>query len=337
MKAFVVVIGALLLLSACTPTAQDTNTQNGVNESPQETSFTSLAQREVKELEDGTSYIVHPDEIQSGGPPQDGIPSIDEPTFVSVQEADDWIADDELVLALTYQGVTRAYPLQILVWHEIVNDEFADERILVTYCPLCGTGIAYKPLVEGQEVEFGTSGKLWQSNLVMYDRLTESYWSQIDGVSILGSQAGNQLEAIPIDTVVWGEWKQHNQDAQVLSQDTGHSRNYGEDPYGNYYEDSFIMFPVHEEDNRVHPKTVIYSFVLEGQATAYRVEDVREEQEITDTVAGVAVRITREDDGTVTVIREDTNQEIAKERGFWFSWYAFHPDTKLYGVEPQNQ
>ena len=334
---YVLVVLALLavVLSACS--AQPTGLSDvGVSQSSGSSGFVPLAQREVSLTSEGTPYIVDPAEIRSGGPPPDGIPPIDDPVYVSVSEADEWVADNELALAITYDGVTRAYPLQIMVWHEIVNDFFGDERVLITYCPLCGTGIAYKPVVAGEQVEFGTSGKLWQSNLVMYDRLTDSYWTQIDGVSIVGSQAGEQLEAVPIDTVVWGEWKDSHPDAQVLSQDTGFNRDYGRDPYGSYYEDSFLMFPVHEQDDRVHAKTVVYSFVLNGQAAAYRASDVRAQGVIEDTVAGVGVRLVQEEDGTVTVTREDTGAVIAQERGFWFSWYAFHPDTLLYGVEPTN-
>lgn len=334
------VLGAigLFLLAACTSSGvtEHATGDQAIPVQTSESSFVALSEREVQIDAQGTPYIVDPSEIRSGGPPPDGIPPIDDPVYVSVAEADEWVDDNELALAITYDGVTRAYPLQIMVWHEIVNDHFGDERVLITYCPLCGTGIAYKPVVNGEEVEFGTSGKLWQSNLVMYDRLTDSYWTQIDGVSIMGSQAGEQLEAVPIDTVVWGEWKEEHPGAAVLSQDTGHIRDYGRDPYGSYYEDSFLIFPVHEQDDRVHAKTVVYSFVLNGQAAAYRASDVREEGVIEDEVGGVGVRLVQESDGTVTVTRDDTGSVIAQERGFWFSWYAFHPDTLLYGVEPLN-
>jgi hypothetical protein len=316
---YVHLLGLLVILAGCS-SAVSTQEINS-------TGFVSLADREVQTLPDGTQYIVHPDEIRAGGPPKDGIPSIDNPQFVSVLEADEWIADNELVLAFEYQGEKRVYPLQILVWHEIVNDQIGGERVLVTYCPLCGSGIAYLPVVDGQEVEFGTSGKLWQSNLVMYDRLSDTYWSQIDGVAIIGEHAGDELEAINIDTVSWREYKV-NTDAQVLSQDTGYDRNYGRDPYGSYYEDSFLMFPVDNEDNRIHNKDVVFGVEVNGQYVAYREEDVLD-ADIVDEQRGVVV--TRSEDGIITITHND--EELVKERDFWFAWYAFHPETEVYGLE----
>ncbi len=301
-----------------------------VTEQPER--FIPLAEREVATLSDGTQYIVNPSEILGGGPPKDGIPSIDDPTYVTVAEADEWIADNELVLALEYNGVKRVYPLQIMVWHEIVNDEIDGEPLLVTYCPLCGSGIAYKPVIDGERVEFGTSGKLWNSNLVMYDRKTDTYWSQIDGVAIVGELTGMQLEAVSIDTVVWRDWKQEHEDSEVLSQDTGHNRDYGRDPYGSYYEDSNLFFPVDNEDKSVHPKTVIFGVEVEGQFVAYREDDLIAQGSIEDEVNGVPLLIERDEVGKVTITRTDTGEEIVKERGFWFSWYAFHPDTLLYGA-----
>jgi len=287
----------------------------------------------IKLTERGVKYIVDPAKIISGGPPQDGIPSIDEPQFVSVSEADKFIQDNELVLALTYKGVKRVYPLQIMTWHEIVNDTVAGDPILITYCPLCGSGIAYDRTIDGKPVEFGTSGKLYNSNLVMYDRKTNSYWSQIDGQSIVGEHAGDELKAISIDTVVWRDWKKAHPDSEVLSQKTGFSRPYGRDPYGSYYEDSFIFFPVENQDDRVHPKTVIFGIEVNDVFKAYREDDLKKTGTIEDVIDGVNVRVTRSEAGVVKVVNVDDETEIVKERDFWFAWYAFHPETKLYQIE----
>lgn len=286
--------------------------------------------RAVRETSTGIRYIVEPGMIIAGGPTKDGIPSIDQPQFVSQQEADQWIADDELVLVLTYKGVRRIYPLQILVWHEIVNDTVAGDPLLITYCPLCGSGIAYDRTLDGVAVEFGTSGKLYNSNLVMYDRLTDTYWSQIDGLAIFGELAGCELTPINLDTVVWRDWKAANQDAEVLSQETGYDRDYGRDPYGSYYEASFIWFPVEERDDRIHPKTVVFGIEVNGSYAAYREEDLVALGSIEDRVGGVRIRISRDETGHVQVRDLSTANVINKERGFWFSWYAFHPDTRLY-------
>jgi hypothetical protein len=284
----------------------------------------------IKVTERGVKYIVDPNKIISGGPPQDGIPSIDNPSFVSVEEADEWIQDNELVLAIIYKGVKRVYPLQIMVWHEIVNDTIAGDPVLITYCPLCGSGIAYEGKIGGEAVEFGTSGKLYNSNLVMYDRKTNSYWSQIDGLAIVGELTGTRLTPISIDTVVWRDWKPAHPDSEVLSQETGFSRPYGVDPYGSYYEDSFVFFPVENEDDRIHAKTVIFGIAVNGVYKAYQEDDLIELKTIEDTVGGVRIKVERDDAGIVGITNLDTGEEIIKERDFWFAWYAFHPETELY-------
>jgi hypothetical protein len=289
-------------------------------------------EEEIQER-NGEKFIVDPDKIRSGGPPKDGIPSIDNPKYVSMEDADGWISDNELVLALEYKGVERVYPLQIMVWHEIVNDIIAGDPILITYCPLCGSGIAYYRVLEGGEVvEFGTSGKLFNSNLVMYDRKTESYWTQIDGEAIIGELTGFELQELSVDTVVWRDWKKEHPNSKVLSQNTGFNRNYGRDPYGSYYEDSFLIFPVEQEDNRIHAKTVIFGIEVNGKYKAYMEDDLEEEGIIEDNVGGKDITLERLDDGRVIIIDEN-GKEIVKERDFWFAWYAFHPDTGLYGFE----
>lgn len=284
----------------------------------------------IKLTSRGVKYIVDPDKIKSGGPPMDGIPSIDNPKYVTGEEADEWIQDNELVLAITYKGVKRVYPLQILVWHEIVNDEIAGDPVLVTYCPLCGSGIAYEGKINGETVEFGTSGKLYNSNLVMYDRKTNSYWTQIDGLAIVGELTGTRLTPISIDTVVWREWKAVHSDFEVLSQDTGFRRAYGRDPYGSYYEDSYLFFPVENEDDRIHPKTVIFGIGVNGTYKAYREDDLKDLKTIDDTINGIRIQVERDDAGIVSITNLETGEEIVKERDFWFAWYAFHPETGVY-------
>ena len=304
--------------------------------------ITQIDDSEIKIAKDGTKYIVNPSKIRGGGPGKGGIgvdrgiPALADENinFVSVEEADNWIEDNELVLALEYKGIKRVYPYQILVWHEIVNDNIAGDPILITYCPLCGTGIAYESYIEvnGKKVEtrFGVSGKLFNSNLIMYDEVTDTYWQQIDGLAIVGELTGQELKEISIDTVVWREWKAIHPDSEVLSQETGISRNYGRDPYGNYYEDSFLLFPVENSDNRIFAKDLVFGIEINGIYKAYREIDVKKEGVIEDVVNGVNIRVERLDDGRIVVTNIDTGKEIVKETGFWFSWYAFHPDTELW-------
>jgi len=287
-------------------------------------------EEEIKVTPGGVRYLVDPAKILSGGPPKDGIPSIDNPKFVSLAEADRWIQDNELVLAIQYKGVKRVYPLQILVWHEIVNDRIAGDPVLITYCPLCGSGIAYERTINGEEVEFGTSGKLYNSNLVMYDRKSDTYWTQIDGLAIVGELTGMKLKKVSIDTVVWRDWKREHPDSEVLSQATGFLRSYGTDPYGSYYEDSFVWFPLENTDTRIHPKTVVFGIEVDGVHKAYREDDLKELGTIEDRVNGIDLRLVRDSSGVVKITDTGSGEEIVKERGFWFAWYAFHPETELF-------
>ncbi|MGI9018030.1 MAG: DUF3179 domain-containing protein [Euzebya sp.] len=177
-------------------------------------------------------------EIISGGPPPDGIPPIDDPTYVTIAQADEWIADNEPVMVVELDGAARAYPLQIMTYHEIVNDRLAGQPVLVTYCPLCNSGLAFDPTVQGQTLDFGTSGRLWRSNLVMYDRQTQSLWSQFTGEAVVGGLLGQTLERLPIGLVSWADYRQAHPDGDVLSRDTGYDREYGSNPYSGYDDSS---------------------------------------------------------------------------------------------------
>jgi len=170
--------------------------------------------------------------ILSGGPPPDGIPPIDDPQFVSVTEADEWINDPEPVLLVDVDGDVRAYPIQIMMWHEIVNDTVGDLPLAVTYCPLCNSAVSFVREVRGVETTFGTSGSLFNANLIMYDRATESLWNQLDGRAVVGVLTGDVLEQYPSSTVSWADLKATKPDAKVLDRNrTGASRNYGTNPY----------------------------------------------------------------------------------------------------------
>ncbi|MDE1767534.1 MAG: DUF3179 domain-containing protein, partial [Thaumarchaeota archaeon] len=193
-------------------------------------------------ITNGIKHIIPLDEIKNGGPPKDGIPSIDNPKFIPVSEVK-FLKDDDLVIGVQLDGQTKAYPLLILVWHEIVNDKFGTTPVAVTYCPLCFTTQVFDRRINGTEVEFGTSGKLYNSNLVMYDRYTNSYWSQALGEGITGDLTGYKLEKIPFDLMRWSDWKSLYPDSKMLSTDTGFERSYGADPYGDYYTNPQIIFP----------------------------------------------------------------------------------------------
>jgi hypothetical protein len=246
---------------------------------------TNLAAAAVT-AEEKEKSIVPLDQIVSGGPPPDGIPSIDNPKFISVQEASKFLEDSELVLGLNINGDIRAYPLQILVWHEIVNDEIGSIPVAVTYCPLCFTNQVFNRTIDdGQEVvEFGTSGKLYNSNLVMYDRTSKSLWSQALAEGIVGKYAGTKLERVPFDIAYWKGWKQLYPDSKVLSRDTGSNRPYGADPYGDYYTNSDVLFPVSNKDGRLNLKEIVVGLENKGQYKAYKVQEIENKKVINDQV-----------------------------------------------------
>lgn len=177
--------------------------------------------------------LVDLDAIRSGGPAPDGIPPIDSPHFATVAEIE-FLDDCEPVLALELGGEWRAYPIQIMHWHEIVNDTVGDIPVTVSYCPLCNSAVAFDRRVGERIVDFGTSGSLYQSALVMYDRQTESLWSHFSGEAIVGSLTGTSLERFPVATVSFADFRDAHPEASVLTRETGARRNYGANPYEQY-------------------------------------------------------------------------------------------------------
>ena len=202
--------------------------------------------------------------IQSGGPPMDGIPPIEDPVYINKSDADDILLDHDVVFVVESSEGVYVYPQNILVWHEIVNETFDGEKRSITYCPLTGSTIGYRGTLSAGETTYGTSGKLLNSNLVMYDRTTTSYIPQILGVAVSGQLKGERLEEFP---VIWTRWhlvKDYYDEVSVLSTVTGFIRDYNRDPYGSYrsggddyYRNDRLMFPVMHEDDRFGPKEVM--------------------------------------------------------------------------------
>ena len=174
------------------------------------------------------------EEIISGGPGKDGIPAIDAPRFVGFERADHWLHPKEPVIAIEVDGDARAYPLQVLIWHEIVNDRVGGLPVAVTFCPLCNAALVFDRGVEGRVLDFGTTGRLRKSDLVMYDRQTESWWQQFTGRGIVGHFAGTELRKVASRIVAYADFKEAFPGGEVLSRDTGYDRPYGKNPYRGY-------------------------------------------------------------------------------------------------------
>ena len=165
------------------------------------------------------------DQILAGGPPKDGIPALSDPKLLNAVDAS-YLQPNDRVIGVELDGTARAYPIAILNWHEIVNDEINNQKYAVTYCPLCGTGVAFRSDVAGNITEFGVSGLLYNSDVLLYDKKTESLWSQIMGEAVAGKLLGEKLNPIPISHTTWRDWLARHPDTKVLSTETGYSRDY---------------------------------------------------------------------------------------------------------------
>ncbi len=221
--------------------------------------------------------VVDPDDILSGGPPPDGIPPIDEPVYAPISEIDFIDDDNEGVIVVEVNGETKAYPIQILIWHEIVNDEVGGVPVTVTYCPLCNSALVFERQFGDRLLDFGTSGELYQSALVMFDRQTESLWAHFTGQGIVGHYAGAQLQLVPAQTLGWGSFVEAFPEAQVLTRDTGVDRRYGENPYVGYDDAStnpiggFISQPI---DDAFGAKDRVVGVIDDGATYAVLLEDL---------------------------------------------------------------
>jgi hypothetical protein len=240
---------------------------------------------------DFDTAIVPLEEIQSGGVPPDGIPPIDEPKFVTYSEADNWLGDQEPVISIEIEDEARAYPLQILTWHEIVNDEFGERAIGVTFCPLCNAAVAFDREVGDHGImRFGVSGLLRNSDLIMWDDKTKSWWQQMTGEAIVGELAGEQLTLLPSVIVSYEEFKQSHPDAVVLSRDTGFERVYGNNPYVGYDDIASSPFLFSgEQDGRYPPMERVLTLEIAGEPKAYPFSLLEEHPVVHDEVGGKAV------------------------------------------------
>jgi hypothetical protein len=246
---------------------------------------------------DFSKHSVPLSEFRSGGPPRDGIPPIDEPHYVSQSEADAWLGPDEPVIAVALEQpdgsvLSRAYPLQIMVWHEIVNDILDATPLLATFCPLCYTAIVYDRRLEagGAVYDFGTTGNLRHSDLVMWDRQTESWWQQLNGEAIVGELTGSQLTFLPAQILGWHAFKDAHPDGDVLSRETGHSRPYGTNPYPGYDDvDSRPFLFDGETDTRLPAMERVVGVELDGNAVAYPFPVLEQDRSIDDVIGSLEI------------------------------------------------
>jgi hypothetical protein len=284
-------------------------------------------------------------EFMSGGPPKDGIPAVDRPRFVSVREAGGFLEPREPVIELMVEGETRAYPLQILVWHEIVNDEIGGVPVAVTFCPLCNTSIVFDRRVVGGTLDFGTTGKLRNADLVMYDRQTESWWQQIGGEGVAGRYTGERLRQLPARIVAWREFAREHEDGRVLSRETGHDRPYGRNPYEGYDDvSSPPFFPAENlDDDRLSPKERVVFVETRGEAVAVPYSTLARRKTVQVELNGREL-VVRWRGGVASALDADAvaggrdvgaaevtegGKPVAFSEPFWFAVAAFRPDVRI--------
>jgi len=269
------------------------------------------------------------DQIYDGGPGKDGIPSIDNPKFISVSQASSDFSLAGLGLSVSFNGEDRFYPYQILVWHEIINDVIRDVPILVTFCPLCGSGLVFDRRVNDQILEFGVSGKLHNSDLLMYDRQTDTLWQQLLGAAVVGPLTGTDLLQLDADVVTFSAFANKFPSGLVLSKETGYVRDYDRTPYQNYDSNSDIYFPVTNLDSRLHPKTRVLGVIIGDKHKAYVEESIRTLGVVTDTFNDKVIKFESKA-GFITVTNMTDQTKIIPVYNFWFAWAAFYPETELY-------
>jgi len=312
----IVILLALFLNNRISNTSQDSDARFSFNDIGLRTNTNKL--------------LIPFEEILGGGPSKDGIPSLsgDEVNFVPADEITS-VPEDSLGVLITTDDESRFYPYTILVWHEIVNDTIEGVDIAVTFCPLCGSAVTYRTEVDGKKTEFGVSGKLWQSNLLMYDKETESLWSQIEGRAVVGDRIGEVLELYPMQLVTFADAKANDSELVVLSEETGYTRQYGFYPYGDYEDREELIFPVNNLDTALPAKTLMHASVINGESVAFGRDTLLEAKEAILETRNNGVITAIVDENHLITITDQSGETYSGYVTMWFSW-ANHNDGEVW-------
>lgn len=278
------------------------------------------------------------DTILSGGPPKDGIPSIDQPKFWLAKDIEGLEAD-EPIIGLTVNGETKAYPIRILTWHEIINDVIGGVPVAVTYCPLCNAAVVFERMVDGKPTEFGVSGKLRYSDMIMYDRNSESWWQQFTGEAIIGAALGTKLKILPSRTQSWSQFARKFPDSQVLVPNNVHTRQYGVNPYVKYDSALKPFLFTGEFPDDIAPMTYVVAVQDIDEPFVVTLAKVREEKQLIRNGVKLSwVEGTRSalDDRQIAKGRQIGNvsakigdQDVAYDLTFAFVTHAFLPNIPI--------
>ena len=257
---------------------------------------------------------------------------IDHPTFVSSEETD--FEDEAQVLGVFYNGIAKAYPIGILNWHEIVNDKFEEDLVSVTYCPLCGSGMAYSGKLNGKSTTFGVSGLLYNSDVLLYDRRTNSLWSQILNKAVTGQMKGTTLRRISTQRTSLGAWKKLYPKTLILSTKTGYQRNYQRTPYAGYDQSNSLYFPVASKNELLHAKEWVLGVEFKRRFKAYPIAKLSEVagRKLSDQIGDEKILLSWDETAENFEIKDSSGNEVIGIQLFWFAWYAFHPDTEVWSL-----
>lgn len=277
-------------------------------------------------------------EILDGGVGKDGIPAIDHPKFLK-PEAVNYISDGETVISFTGKnGETRAYPIRILIQHEIVNDKLDEQAFMVTYCPLCASAMVFETSLDGKTLVFGVSGLLYHSDVLMYDRETQSLWTQLGMRSVSGPNAGKKLKWLPSEQMSFGVWKKKYPEGKVLSPETGFMRDYDSSGYGDYFESPETMFPAPYTRKELAKKSYIGGVIRNGKAMAFPMQKMPREKLLDVEVGGEMIKVIYEKSSRqLKAFEADGHTPIPVVVAFWFAWQAFYPDTEIWVKEGLSQ
>jgi hypothetical protein len=283
------------------------------------------------EVEDG---LIALNEIDHGGPGRDGIPALDYPVFLEGEARNSAIQPNDRVMGVSYNGIAKAYPILILDQHEIVNDTFALTPLTITFCPLCGTGMVFQAEAGGKVLNFGVSGLIYNSDMLLYDRNTQSLWSQVMKKAVTGPLKGTDLTQVPAQYTSWAAWSKQHPDSLLLSDDTGYERNYEASPYEDYKRLPGVKFSTLHSDWRLPAKTWVVGITSGTEALALPFEDLDKlEEPLAVTVGGEALEIQWDKSASAARAFDKAGKEFPLTAGYWFAWVAFHPETALYPYE----
>lgn len=285
---------------------------------------------------DLSTAIIPLNEIHHGGPQKDGIPAIDAPKFVNAKH-NNYLHDDDWILGINIDGIARAYPILIMNWHEVVNDHSQATPLAITFCPLCGTGMAFISGSKHAPESFGVSGLLFQSDVLLYDRSSESLWSQIMRKAVAGKKAGQQLQQVPLAHMRWHEWRKRHPDSLIMSTDTGTGRLYFDSPYRGYEQSEQLFFDVrHRPPPPYHPKERVLGFRHKGKAIAFPFSELSKHGKTRFDYPwqGELLKITWHQDAGYAEIKNTNGELQTSTIAFWFAWHTFHPSGEVFKARP---